>query len=134
MEFFLRDEPVTTDGSACLYTTDIGDSTEEALVCKSSLNGPNLNSSGAWYLSNTSDRLVDSVAEGDRITGSGGSQGWASDVVTNGSDVLVRLRRVSELAVEGTFTCAIPGDNYSPRDVSIISPSKTDRLIEEQCI
>ena len=103
-------------------------------MCKSSLNGPNLNSSGAWYLSNTSDRLVDSVAEGDRITGSGGSQGWASDVVTNGSDVLVRLRRVSELAVEGTFTCAIPGDNYSPRDVSIISPSKTDRLIEEQCI
>jgi hypothetical protein len=122
--FFLRDEPVvTTNSSSCLAITDIGDSVQGALVCQSSLpHGQNL-TSGNWYLSSDGGH-ANSTAEGDRVARED-PRGWASDVVTNGSDghLLVRLWRVSESAVEGSFTCNIPGDTYSPRRLYIFSSS-----------
>ena len=124
--FFLRDEAVvTTNSSSCLAITDIGDSVQGALVCQSSLpHGPNL-TSGNWYLS-SDDGHANSTAEGDRVARED-PRGWASDVVTNGSDghLLVRLWRVSESAVEGSFTCNIPGDTYTPKTLYIFSSSET---------
>ncbi|CAI8016795.1 hypothetical protein GBAR_LOCUS10288 [Geodia barretti] len=125
MMFVLRDEAVvTTNSSSCLAITDIGDSVQGALVCQSSLpHGPNL-TSGNWYLS-SDDGHANSTAEGDRVARED-PRGWASDVVTNGSDghLLVRLWRVSESSVEGSFTCNIPGDIYSPRTLCIFSHSE----------
>ena len=37
---------------------------------------------------------------------------------------LVRLRRVSETAVEGKFTCHIPGDSNNNRSLLILYPSE----------
>ena len=121
--FYLKNESVgTTNGSTCLDITDVGKSFEDGVVCQSELShGVNL-TSGDWYLSgggvaNSTDKIV-----------MGDPRGWASDVVqTNESDghLLVRLWRVSESAVDGTFTCDIPGDTNSPRALYIFSPSET---------
>ena len=125
--FYLRDEPVgTTNGNVCLNIADVGDSVEDGVVCQSSLShGVNL-TSGDWYLSGGG--LANSTDEENRIV-MGDPRGWASDVVqTNDSDghLLVRLWRVSESAVDGTFTCNIPGDTNSPRTLYIFSPSETN--------
>ena len=125
MMFFLRSESVATNGSGCLTTTDVGDSVEDALVCQLSLPGPNL-STGSWYLSHSGGGgNGTTTAEGDRIAEQG-SHGWASDVVISGSGshLRVRLRRVEDSAVEGTFTCDIPGDDSSPRSLYIASLSE----------
>ena len=36
------------------------------------------------------------------------------------------LKRVSDTAVEGRFTCRIPGDSDSPRGLLILYPSESD--------
>ena len=125
MTFFLRDELV--NDSSCLDITDIGDSVEGSLVCQSSLpRGPNL-TSGNWYLSSGDGLANITGAKGDMI---GRERGWASDEVTNGTGLLLRLwRRESESPVEGWFTCDIPGDTHTPRGLCIFSYGETPLFV-----
>ena len=66
---------------------------------------------GNWYLSSGDGLANITGAKGDMI---GRERGWASDEVTNGTGLLVRLwRRESESPAEGWFTCDIPGDTHT---------------------
>ena len=51
-------------------------------------------------------------------------RGWARNRGNDSGHRLVRLRRVSATAEEGVFTCDIPGDDNTPRSLSIYYPSE----------
>ena len=79
---------------------------------------------GDWYLQ---PDFETTTVIGERIYG-GNDQGWTRDRGTvNVSRSLyrqMRLKRVSETAVEGKFTCHIPGDSNNYKYLLILYPSE----------
>ena len=67
-------------------------------------------------------------APGDRIYGPN-YRGWTRDGDTIDGYRRVRLKRVSDTAVEGRFTCRISGDSDSPRGLVILHPSESDMKV-----
>ena len=118
MTFSLRGNSIPTDGSGHVRVTTIGDTNSNALVCRS---GKAISSGGNWYLHPTEM----STDDGDRIE-SVPERGWhgylASDLEGHR---LVRLRRATDTAEEGVFTCHIPGDFGTPASVGIYYPSES---------
>ena len=125
----LRGNSIPTDGSGRIVITDInpdGDNVEDALICQSELP---TSVNGNWYLHPTQQTTDDS----DRIQ-SDDPRGWRRDratitVVGSGTRRLVRLRRDDSIAsggraLEGVFTCDIPGDTNTPVSVGIYYPSE----------
>ena len=124
----LRGNFIPTDGSGRIVITDInpdGDNDEDALICQSEMPGI----VGNWFLHPTqqtmdeSDRIesTDSRMEQDRATFTIGNTGFGR---------LVRLRRDDRFAsggraIEGVFTCHIPGDSNTPVSVGICYPSES---------
>ena len=47
---------------------------------------------------------------------------------------VVRLKRVSDTAVEGRFTCKIPGDSDSPRGLLILHSSECVIYMKESIV
>ena len=122
--FSLRgDDSIPTDGSGRVLITDInpnGDNDEDALICRSEID----TAFGNWYLHPTEM----STDEGDRINirrGGEPDRGWLRNRGLDSGHRLVRLRRVSDTAVEGVFTCDIPGDDNTPRGLGIYYPSES---------
>ena len=126
----LRGNSIPTDGSGRIVITDInpdGDNGVDALICWSERN--NSISKGDWYLHPTQQTADDSL----RIQ-STDPQGWRRNRATftiSGSEILrlVRLRRDDSAAsggraLEGVFTCDIPGDSNTPVSVGIYYPSE----------
>ena len=126
----LRGNSIPTDGSGRIVITDInrdGVSNEDALICHSELS---IFTSGNWYLHHTQLTTDDS----DRIEGTD-PRGWLRNratVTISGSEThrLVRLRRDDSIAsggraLEGVFTCHIPGDTNTPVSVGIYYPSES---------
>ena len=72
-------------------------------------------------------RLV-SIADADKIDGND-FRGWVTNkiVVKSGRYQRVLLKRVSDTAVEGRFTCSIPKDSDSPRGLLILHPSESKK-------
>ena len=64
-------------------------------------------------------------APGVRIYGPN-YRGWTSNRDKIDGYRIVRLKRVSDTAEEGRFTCKIPGDSDSPRGLLILYPSESD--------
>ena len=99
----------------------------DALFCRSARN--NSISKGDWYLHPTQQTADDS----DRIQ-STDPQGWRRNRATSTISSfeirrLVRLRRDDSIAsggraLEGVFTCDIPGDSNTPVSVGIYYPSE----------
>ena len=129
MTLNLRDDPIPTDGSGRIVITDInpdGDNNEDALLCQSELA---ISDGGNWFLHPTQLTTDDS----DRIEATD-SRGWRRNrdiTMTNSRERhrLVRLRRVDSVAsggraLEGVFTCDIPGDTNTPVSVGIYYPSE----------
>ena len=97
-----------------------------ALICQSEMPGI----VGNWFLHPTQQTMDES----DRIE-STDSRGWSRDRATftigiTGFGRLVRLRRDDSVAsggraLEGVFTCHIPGDTNTPVSVGIYYPSKS---------
>ena len=120
MTFSLSHNSIPTDGSGRVRVTDIGDTNGNALICHS---GIPISSNGNWYLHPTEM----STDDGDRI-GSGGvpDRGWRGYLTGNArGHRLVRLRRDSDTAEEGVFTCDIPGEFNTPVFVGIYYPCES---------
>ena len=132
MEFYLRNVSIPTDGSGRLLITDIrlrngqsSTSDEDALICRSSKNVAELRIShgaGDWYLD------PELLVSGERINGINDDRGWARNrdrvYVTGVIHHMLGLKRVSETAVEGQFTCHIPNDSNNNKSLLILYPSE----------
>ena len=124
-------DPITNDGSGRIVITDInpdGDNDDDALLCLSELPlDPSV--IGNWYLHPTQQTTETSI----RIQ-SDDDRGWRRnrDTITisgSGTRQLVRLRRDDSeasggRALEGVFTCDIPGDTNTPVSVGVYYPSE----------
>ena len=129
MTFSLNGNSIQTDGSGRVLITDInpnGVNNEDALICRS---GKAVSSIGNWYLHPTEtstdggDRIVSGVNDGPD------PRGWYRNRDTDSEDHrLVRLRRATDTAVEGVFTCHIPGDFGTPVSVGIYYPCESYTL------
>ena len=125
----LRGDSIPNDGSGRIVITDInpdGDNNEDALICRSEMpTSVNVD----WYLHPTQQTTDDS----DRVQTSD-TRGWRRNraiFTISASEIgrLVRLRRADSeasggRALEGVFTCNIPGDNTTPVSVGIYYPSE----------
>ena len=140
VEFFLRNRSIPTDGSGSLLITDISlhnrqtsTSDEEALICRSSRNVGELRSSyifAVWYLDSEVNTTTNTVT-GERISEGSDDRGWTMNrdrvcVYGEGRSFhrVVRLKRVSETALEGKFTCQIPNDSNNNKSLLILYPSE----------
>ena len=135
MEISLRGEPIPTDGSGRLLITDISHhngsistSDEHALVYRSSKNvaeGRIHSYAGDWYL-NPEIGSATSTARGSRINHDDHGWTWNRGHVNITGDLhrAVRLKRVSEAAVEGKFTCHILNDINNNKSLLILYPSE----------
>ena len=117
-----RDETIPTGPflitDISLFNGTINSSDEDAIRCKSSDNVTVLNTSstiGDWY----HDTDVDSIAIGSNYRGWSTNQGEDYDFHR-----VVRLKRVSETAVEGQFTCHISNDSNNNKSLLILYPSE----------
>ena len=123
---------IPTDGSGRIVITDInpdGDN-DMALICQSELS---LSDGGDWFLHPT-QQTTQQTTDG-RIEATD-PRGWRSKrvtLITIGNSEprrRVRLRRDDSIAsegraLEGVFTCHIPGDINTPASVGIYYPSES---------
>ena len=125
----LRGNSIPTDGSGRIVITDINpdgnpDNLEDALICQSELS---LSARGEWYLHPNQQTTENS----DKIQ-SYDSRGWRRNRgLIDGHHRLARLRRDdyaamgdNDRALEGVFTCHIPGDTNTPVSVGIYYPGE----------
>ena len=134
MTISLRGDSIPTDGSGRIVITDInpnGDNDDDALFCQSEL--PTV-AGGNWYLHPT-QQTTQHTEDGSVRIESDDPRGWRRNrgaVPISGSSGtlrLVRLRRVDSFAsggraLEGVFTCDIPGDTNTPVSVGVYYPSE----------
>ena len=137
MEFYLRNVSIPTDGSGRLLITDIRlrngqriTSNEDALICRSSSNVSELrifHGAGDWYIDPEPVETTNTIVSGERISGID-DQGWTRNRDRENSSGIyhrvVRLKRVSETAVEGQFTCHIQNDSNNNKSLLILYPSE----------
>ena len=156
MELYFRGDSIPTDGSGRLLITDISlhneqtsTSDEDALLCVSSGNIAEIRPyayDGDWYLdpttANRSSGMKISMRGGDTMKPltwrSNRVKGWAwgrNNTKVNGYyHCLVGLKRASETAVEGKFTCHIRMDNNNNRFLLILYPSEYISNKRAKCI
>ena len=132
MEFLLRGDSIPTDGSGHLLITDISlqnsTSDEDPLFCHSTKDVSILREFdiGDWYLEPDFETTTDYGKRIDRNN----DRGWERDGayydvnVNNIHYRLVKLKRVSETAMEGKFTCHFPGDSNNNKSLLILYPSE----------
>ena len=127
----LSGDSIPTDGSGLLLITDISlthgqtqTSNDSALFCHATKDLTIVRDVhiGDWYLEPEITTVI-----GERIDG-GNDRGWTRDRCTvnvNGIQYRqVRLKRESEAAVEGKFTCQFPGDSNNNKYLLILYPSE----------
>ena len=127
----LSGDYIPTNGRGRLLITDISltygqtqTSNDSALFCHATKDLTIVRDVhiGDWYLEPEITTVI-----GERIDG-GNDRGWTTDrgtVNVNGIYYLqVRLKRVSETAVEEKFTCQFPGDKNNNKYLFILYPSE----------
>ena len=123
MDFILNGETIRTSGSGRVSVTDIGNSDETALICQSDRTTSDLGD-GDWYLDPEQEMLTSTESD-ERITGDN-HLGWTRNRDTIAGHRIVRLRRVSDTATEGRFTCEITGDgDQAVRGLLVLHPSES---------
>ena len=140
VEFFLRNRSIPTDGSGQLLITDISlhsrltrVSDEEALICRSNRHLKELSTpptTNKWYLDSEVVTTKNTVT-GEMISEGSNDRGWTVNrghvhVSGEGSYFhrVVRLKRVSETALEGKCTCHITNDSNNNKFLLILYPSE----------
>ena len=126
--FSLRGVNISNTGDGRVLITDInpnGDNTKDALICRSETPVSYTRTRrGDWYLHPTQM----STDEADRIqnpTDSDPDRGWIRNRFNDSeSHRVLRLKRASDTAEEGVFTCNITGDLNNPRYLGIYYPSE----------
>ena len=131
----LSGDSIPTDGSGRLLITDISltnrqtqTSNDSALFCHATKDVTmvrDIDILGDWYLQFDFDTTT---AIGGRIDGDN-DLGWTTrdrgtGHVSRSLYQQVRLKRVSETAVKGKFTCHIPGDSNNNKYLLILYPSE----------
>ena len=137
VKFFLNNDPIPSDGSGLVMITSISvrngaitDSDTEALICRSSKDVAQLNTlpnTGDWFINS---EVTNTTDETERINGDG-NRGWQRNRGRIENYVyyrVVRLKRVSERAEEGKFTCHIPNDDENNKSLLILYPSKSIKV------
>ena len=135
MTLSLRGNSIPTDGSGRIVITDInpdGDNNDDALICRSEVSFSDIN--GNWFLHPT-QLTTQHTTDGSVRIEHNDPRGWRRNratVIISGSEILrlVRLRRDDSAAsgvraLEGVFTCDIPGDSNTPVSVGIYYPSES---------
>ena len=124
----LSGDYIPTDGSGHLLITDISltnrqtqTSNDSALFCHATKDVTMVSDIGDWYLQFDFETTT--------VIGDGNNDlGWTRDrsyVNVNGIYYrCVRLKRVSQTAVEGKFTCQFPGDSNNNKYLFILYPSE----------
>ena len=127
VEFYLRNVSIPT---GYLLMNDISLNNElsnnEALICRSSRSVTELriyHSSGDWYLEPDLE-CTTTLASGRQINGRGWTRNRGRVSISSVIHHVVRLKRVSETAVEGKFTCHIPNDSNNNKSLFILYPSE----------
>ena len=115
---------IPTDGSGRILITDInpnGINDKEDLICQSELPA-NETGLGSWYF----HPYWPSTLWHDHINNNYYyNRGWIENVyIDSEGHRVARLKRASDTAKEGVFTCHIPGDMNSPISVEIHYPSE----------
>ena len=137
VEFYLDNNSIPTDSSGHLLITDISffngtlnASDEEALICRPSKSISRLRTpprSSDWYLDPEVVETTTTLVGGRRISGDN-DRGWTRNrgrVILNGVFYrVVRLKRVSEKALEGKFTCHVLNDTNNNKSLLILYPSE----------
>ena len=151
VELYFRGDSIPTDGSGHLLITDISlhneqtsNSDEDALLCVASGSVSEIRpfqTEGDWYLDPEVDTITNRPS-GVRISTREDTdvwkplnwsrksvKGWTwgrnNTRVNDGSfHRLVGLKRTSETAVEGKFTCYVPKDDNNNRFLLILYPSE----------
>ena len=127
----LRGNSIPTDGSGRIVITDINPdgnpyNYEDALNCQSELP---ISENGNWFLHPTQLTTDESI----RIQSFYDPRGWHRKRDLIDGHRLVRLIRLDSIyiysegndrALEGVFTCDIPGDSNTPVSVGIYYPSE----------
>ena len=122
----LSGNSIPTDGSGRIVITDINpgdpDNNEEALICQSELAFSG--TAGDWLLHPTQE----TTDKRDKIENTD-PRGWSRNRDVVDDLWIVRLRRDDTIAsggraLEGVFTCNIPGDINTPVSVGIYYPSE----------
>ena len=109
MNFILNGETVPTNSSGHVLVTDIGNSNEIALICQSDRTTSEADlGNGDWYLDPEQESYPTTYWD-ERING-GNDRGWTRNRATIAGHRIVRLKRVSDTATEGRFTCRITAD------------------------
>ena len=121
MTLSLRGSSIPTDGSGRIVITDINpDGDNNELLCLSEIS---VSDNGDWYLHPTQQ----TAGASDKVYD---DQGWRRNrAMITRLRRLVRLRRDDSIAdggraLEGVFTCHIPGDTNTPVSVGIYYPSE----------
>ena len=124
MTFSLRGESIPNDGTGRVILTDIGNTN---VICRSESATSEV---GDWFLhptqmSTNAGDPNDNNDNGDRIASPPVDRGWNRNRATDSDGhQLLRLRRRSDTAEEGVFTCHIPEDDNTPRYLGIYYPSE----------
>ena len=128
-------DPIPTDGSGRVRIFDIGYNDEDALICRSERN-IFTSTVGNWFLHPTETSTDngdpdDDSDYGDRIVNDYNrpDQGWRRNRGLDSGHRLVRLRRVTDTAEEGVFTCDIREEDNTPRSVGIYYPSESLHIV-----
>ena len=122
MTLILKKESIPTNGSKNIPITDIGNSNRDALLCQQESKLRYIK--GDWYVHPTNQTIMDT----DKIMYPW-DQGWWT--TRSSVNMRVKLRRWQrQSAVEGVFTCHIPGDLNTPMvSVGIYYPSESSFLL-----
>ena len=128
----LRGNSIPTDGSGRIVITDInpdGDNDENALICQSEVSFSGINDN--WFL-HPSQQTTQLTFNGSVRIENDDLRGWRRNRDVVDGRRLVRLRRDDSIAsggraLEGVFTCDIPGDSNTstPVSVGIYYPSES---------
>ena len=128
----LRGNSIPTDGSGRIVITDInpyGENDEDALFCQSEVSFSGIN--GNWFL-HPSQQTTQLTFNGSVRIENDDLRGWRRNRDVVDGRRLVRLRRDDSIAsggraLEGVFTCDIPGDSNTstPVSVGIYYPSES---------
>ena len=126
MTFSLRGVSISNDGTGRVVVTDILNTDDKALICRSERT---TSEQGDWFLHPTEMSTYagdpdNDTDNGDRIVSPPHNGGWNRNRGTDSGHQLVRLKRITDTAEEGVFTCDIPGDDNTPRYLGVYYPSE----------
>ena len=129
VSFSLRGTSIPTDGSVQVLISHInpnGENDEDALICRSEIP---ISGIGNWYLHPTQMSIDDDDRIMNPVNGTP-DRGWKRNRGSDPQDLrLVRLKKVTDTAEEGVFTCHISGDNNTPRYLYITYSCSCESLV-----